>query len=829
MNIGSLVVTLGADMSQLTTGLSKANSALQRFGFVASAALTAPMVAAGKASFEMAKDYEYAIQTIVGLTGTAQSVVDGLNQSILKMAPELARNPLELAQGAYYIMSSGIKDATKAMDVLTVSAKAATAGLGETQAIANVLTSALNAYAGTGISASYAADVLTAGVREGKAEAQGFSTALGQIIPIASNLGVSFDQVVGGMAAITLTGASAANAAVYLKGIFNSLITASAQGEKALKIMGSSYLDLRNILAEQGLVALMQKLRDIQVRYGDELLSDVIPNIRAMTAFMSFAGKNFKYNTELMERVTNSTGSLGEAFAAVADTIKVRYDTAINRARVSLINLGTHVATAFIPILEWMARVLKNITQWFESLSETQRRNVLVIAALVAALGPLSLVLSSLIWILRGLLSLFPLLTAGVSAFTLSFTGISIIAIPAIIALTKKIVEIRAKINEMKEAMDFSDRGMELDTIISKKMRVLPSMNLDELSQLKQEVAERIALDRQRLLSANGFREEDAKKEAEYVSLMNALKEKQLLWEDVKARAKRGVITPEEKTLFGSNISLEIQQIQTKMNQFVADRKAYYDYEKTAAQGNIDYYSKIGVQIDKQIKKQEKLNGELTTAIERVKELEKLEVKIPEVSTLGWQSTKNIAWDFWKDNKKTILDTSGKLYKGKWEEEAKAVRQYNENLEVTRNIIDRMDKTFVELFTHIGGGFKGMIEAMLDAFKLLLAQLAAKAALFALLQLFLPGSNLAVHALTSLRKFVGFPGYANGTNYATGGLSLVGERGPELVNLPRGAQVLPNLGNIGLPRYEERLVAEVSADQIQFILRRKERTFNSFR
>ncbi len=34
--------------------------------------------------------------------------------------------------------------------------------------------------------------------------------------------------------------------------------------------------------------------------------------------------------------------------------------------------------------------------------------------------------------------------------------------------------------------------------------------------------------------------------------------------------------------------------------------------------------------------------------------------------------------------------------------------------------------------------------------------------------------------------------YANGTNSARGGLSLVGERGPELVNLPRGAQVIPN-------------------------------------
>ena len=43
-------------------------------------------------------------------------------------------------------------------------------------------------------------------------------------------------------------------------------------------------------------------------------------------------------------------------------------------------------------------------------------------------------------------------------------------------------------------------------------------------------------------------------------------------------------------------------------------------------------------------------------------------------------------------------------------------------------------------------------------------------------------------------------GYAGGTDFARGGPSCVGERGPELVNLPRGSQVVPNhkLGGGGI-------------------------------
>ncbi|SFO91100.1 hypothetical protein [Tranquillimonas alkanivorans] len=40
--------------------------------------------------------------------------------------------------------------------------------------------------------------------------------------------------------------------------------------------------------------------------------------------------------------------------------------------------------------------------------------------------------------------------------------------------------------------------------------------------------------------------------------------------------------------------------------------------------------------------------------------------------------------------------------------------------------------------------------------------------------------------------FTSIPGFASGTNFAPGGLAMVGERGPELVNLPRGSQVVPN-------------------------------------
>jgi hypothetical protein len=52
-----------------------------------------------------------------------------------------------------------------------------------------------------------------------------------------------------------------------------------------------------------------------------------------------------------------------------------------------------------------------------------------------------------------------------------------------------------------------------------------------------------------------------------------------------------------------------------------------------------------------------------------------------------------------------------------------------------------------------------------------------------------------------------FPGFANGTSSAPGGMAWVGERGPELVNLPRGSQVYNHQQSMGMAANQNRPVS----------------------
>lgn len=760
MNIGTLVVTLGVDatgLDKMTTHLNSVSQKFRTFGYLASATLTAPIVMASKASFQLAKDYEFAMQKIVGLTGEAQAAVSVWSDEILKLGPELARSPQELAEALYFISSSGIRGA-EAMNVLKLSAKAATAGMGETQSMAQVLTSALNAYRDTGLTAAYATDVMVAAVREGKAEASGFATSMGQIIPIAAQLGVSFDQVAGGMAAITLTGASSANAAVYLKGVFNSLLTASTQGEKALNRMGSSYAELRQILGTQGLIPLMQKLRDMQKQWGDELLSDVLPNIRALTGYLSLAGKNFKYNTELMKRVTESTGSLGKAFSAVADTIKVRYDRAISQAQSSMISLGKSIAEAFLPLLEKLVKSLENLTTWFNNLSEAEQKNKLMILAITAALGPLSLMISLIGYLVSGAISLFGKLA---SAMKFLYANPYLAAGAAVISVVLALKRYANQIKEVaKEHDSFNTTLVKVNGTLQKLKDLTPadygSMSMDELRKAQISV-----------------QQEWVKADKMYNQLI---------------KNKEGFSGFEK--FFGANKNNDklIQQQIDKIGQL----KMQYD-----SLGDTIYDTWKRSLIESEIKNTEKLKANLEAVKAEMIAINKwyLDRYDESMKKVGetTQSPFTGSVDFQKFFMMTSNFTAGEA----------TFEQMNTYMSRAKVLASELTQVFTDLFMAIGQGWQSVIDVFVQGIKRLAAEIMSRVVVFGILSLISGGtSNLALGAKEliggGLGDFLfkglgrGMSAYANGTNSAFGGLSLVGERGPELVNLPRGAQVFPN-------------------------------------
>lgn len=145
-----------------------------------------------------------------------------------------------------------------------------------------------------------------------------------------------------------------------------------------------------------------------------------------------------------------------------------------------------------------------------------------------------------------------------------------------------------------------------------------------------------------------------------------------------------------------------------------------------------------------------------------------------------------------------ILNEQQKIGSAASPEVVAALVRQQHALEQMQNAIENMRSSFVDAFADIVTGAKSMADAVAGILKNLAAQLAQKAgnslfdaALGALSGSF-GGAGRVVgnDALSSALRAI--PGFATGVTGFAGGLAMVGERGPELVNLPRGSNVITN-------------------------------------
>lgn len=716
-NLGTLTVILGVDVTDLGKATQAMNTFAQRVrtvGYLASATLTAPLVAAGKAAFDVAKKYEYSMQTIVGLTGTAQSEVNQWSEEIRAMAKEFGKMPQELAESLYFIASSGIHGA-EALEVLRVSAQAAASGLGETQKVADLVTSALNAYAGTGLTAEQVTNQLVAAVREGKAEADGMARSMGQVIPIAAQLGVSFGEVAGGMAAITLSGASAANSAVWLKGIFNALLTASSEGQKALASQNSSFEELRSILKERGLLALMDKLRELHKRMGDELFHDVLPNLRGMQGYLSIAGKNYEYNSKLIQRVVNDTTALGKAFAAVSDTIKMRFDKALVTINESAIDFGKALAEVVLPMLERLASWIEGVVDKFEALSESQKRFRIVLLLVTAAIGPLLLLLSTFTYIISGLSTAFGVLNK------MLFSNPWVAAAVGISGLVLWLASLVKKSREATKAND------ELDKVIQNLRK-----STDELSNSQEKYTD---------MTTGTFLLKRAEINEAYMKvksdLATAYKNAGMSPEDIAA----GKVPLRWRKYIDNLIeqALELKTIYGDLTQ------SYTDFVNKSAEAEVRASKVVSSGAGKA------LSGMSPLAFRSYREAMGADIRTQrmKIDAMGLPMTGNKTGGWQEDIERQKRE----------EEAAKALR-------TQMTLVTELTNLFEGMFSSVNEGFAGMARAAIQAIKQIATEILARMAVWLIFKLLFPQSA----AFEEMGKFGQFAFARMGRGMAQGGI-----------------------------------------------------------
>jgi TP901 family phage tail tape measure protein len=420
-DLGRSVLHLVTDRSQLTSGLAMARGeaaksvqGIQQALNAAGADMTAtgkklttnvtlPIVGVGAAIFKLSADYQQTLNQIVGLTDVTRDQLGDIRADIEQISRDTGRAPQELAEGLYFLASAGF-NAAEATDVLRTAAIAAAAGLGSTQDVSKVLGLTINAYGKENITAARAADILTAAVKDGTAEADAFAGVLGRVVPTAATLGVTFDQVAGALAGMTLTGLSADEAATSLNQVLVSLLKPTKEAATTMQDLGLSAEGLRTELREKGLLATLRTL-ETAFQGNDDAAAQVFGNIRALRGVLALLTLDSAQLDKVFGDTAKASGDLAEGYKETEGAAR-DFDRIQARIQQTLIDLGDDVMPTVLDVLGGMAGILETLVGLFMLLPDPVRAVVTWLVAFAALAGPLLFLAGSVVTLTGAIIGL---------------------------------------------------------------------------------------------------------------------------------------------------------------------------------------------------------------------------------------------------------------------------------------------------------------------------------------------------------------------------------------------------------------------------------------
>ncbi len=358
--VGDLYAILRIDSTQFRAGLTKAGTALGAFdqmsdklwrkvGQVAKVAL-AGIVAGLTLSIKAAADFQAQMAEVsTMLDETTMPLLEDMERGVLELSEAYGEGTQTLTRGLYDILSASVPAAV-AMDVLEVSAMAAKAGLVDTGVAADALTTLINAFGASATEADYFADLLFTTVKLGKTTMQELAPSIGGVATIASQAGITMEEVSASLAIMTRNGISTDKAVTFLRSTLVSMIDPSEEAAETAQAFGVD-ISAAGIKAE-GFGAIMDKLSALD----PETLSKIFPNIRALQGVLSSSGE-IAEELEKITRIMAEGSPMAEAFEKNTDTLNFTFSQLMQTVKNTAIAIGNDLVPS-------IGELIKGVMLW---------------------------------------------------------------------------------------------------------------------------------------------------------------------------------------------------------------------------------------------------------------------------------------------------------------------------------------------------------------------------------------------------------------------------------------------------------------------------------
>ena len=435
--IGFLNFKFGADLSGFERAMNKAQKKLKKFGTQLqktgknmTMGLTLPIVGVGIASAKMSMSFDKSMTKVITLVGIAEDEVNQMRKSVLLLSDKTGIAAVDMAEGLFFLTSAGLRGAN-ALETLEQVAKATASGLGDMESLSKVAAAAQNAYGVETLTAAEALDIFGGMVKSGMFEANELSQVLGGQMGLAATLGISMEELGAFIATYTKTTGDATSATTGLEGVMMSFAKITPKQEKALFKINMTVEQLRDSLSEQGLQKTLVMMASKFKNAGVDL-SEFFSKSSSLKGVLGVLGNQTETYIDILGDLEGATFNVNDAFDTTSEMAGFQMTKSFNQLK----NAGIEMGDALAPIILFISEKIQKLAEWFSGLSKEQKSNVVKWGLILAAIGPVLIIIGkmsvgigSLIGAFKGLAKFimanpYLALAAAVAVTVIAFTDL---------------------------------------------------------------------------------------------------------------------------------------------------------------------------------------------------------------------------------------------------------------------------------------------------------------------------------------------------------------------------------------------------------------------
>jgi TP901 family phage tail tape measure protein len=421
------VASFGKSMKTFGDDTRKVGEALLPF--------SAAVGAIGYAAVSVGLDFEKSMNTIQGVMGPTGAQMDEMRALAIKLGADTVFSATDAANAMLELGKAGFSVKETMAATSDVMQLAAASGLSMSES-AEMAARTLKMFGLETSDLSHVNDVLAKAVNASTLEITDLETAFRYIGPLAQGVGMSIEQTSAALAIMRDHGVAAETAGRTLRESLSHLLNPTKKAAEALDSVGVSVKDahgkmlpfdeiIQQLEPHAGNTALIMKIFGQEAGPGmAALLTSGSDALRTMTADLQNSDGAAKAMADAM--MHGLPGSMEQAKGSI-ETMLLTLEKALEPTLITVLDLVTRLAN-------WIAQ---DVMPAFQKLSPEIQTAVVVVGALVAALGPVLIAFGAMVAAIGAALPILATVGTAIAAFCTGPIALIVAAVAGVVLAWK--------------------------------------------------------------------------------------------------------------------------------------------------------------------------------------------------------------------------------------------------------------------------------------------------------------------------------------------------------------------------------------------------------